>query len=193
MLTTGTTAPDFDLFGSDGTEIERYRLSDALSDGNTVVLSSYLFDFHPACTTQVCAIRNAEWFEFMEDVTVFGISADRPFSHKRFASENDLNFTVLSDPNGEVAESYGVCYDEFNGHTRLWKRAIFVIDRSGTIRYAWTTDDPGQTPELGPVKEEIEAIQSMPADGKRTEADEEKRSISSWLKRVVPGRQDTSD
>jgi peroxiredoxin len=171
-------APDFDLFGSDGTEIERYCLSDALSDGHTVVLSSYLFDFHPGCTAQVCAIRNSEWFEFMDDVTVFGLSADRPFSHKRFAAENDLNFAVLSDPHGEVAEAYGVCYDEFNGHTRLWKRAIFVVAGSQTIRYAWATDDPSQTPELTPVKETIETIQSLPANGESTATDEENRSLS---------------
>jgi peroxiredoxin len=69
---------------------------------------------------------------------VFCISTDRSFSHRAFAETEELAFALLSDSDGSVAESY----EEFNGHKRIAKRSVFVVDTDGTIRYAWSTDDP---------------------------------------------------
>jgi len=71
--------------------------------------------------------------------TVFGISTDRSFSHRAFADTEDLAFALLSDSDGSVAESYDVFYEEFNGHKRIAKQSVFVVDTEGTIRYAWST------------------------------------------------------
>lgn len=79
-------APDFELPGTDGSGVRQYRLSDHTRDGS-VLLAFYIFDFHPACTTEMCSLRDLEWFDLMDDVTIFGISTDRAFSHRAFASE----------------------------------------------------------------------------------------------------------
>ena len=72
---------------------------------------------------------------------VLAVSVDSVFSHKAFAEKLGLEFPLLSDFNREVIERYGVAYDEVLGLKKVAKRAVFVIDPSGTVRYKWVTDD----------------------------------------------------
>ena len=81
-------------------------------------------------------------------VTVFGIATDRSFSHRAFAETAELAFALRSASDGSVAESYDVFYEEFNGHKRIAKRSVFVVDTDGTIRYAWSTDDSTVQPDF---------------------------------------------
>jgi len=166
MLPEGTAAPAFTLPGTamdrDATEMSEYSLADALQRG-PVILNFYLFDFHPACTEHMCSLHDLRWFEIDDQVTVFGVSTDRSFSHRAFAETEELTFALLSDSDGSVAESYDVFYEEFNGHKRIAKRSVFVVDTDGTIRYAWSTDDPTVQPDFPAVKdalEELRAVQS---------------------------------
>ena len=96
--------------------------------------------------------------------TVFGISTDRSFSHRAFAETEELAFALLSDSDGSVAESYDVFYEEFNGHKRIAKRSVFVVDTDGTIRYAWSTDDPTVQPDFSAVKDALEGLQTVHSD-----------------------------
>ncbi|WP_311172108.1 redoxin domain-containing protein [Halobellus ordinarius] len=149
MIDQGATAPEFSLPGikvsaEDGTP-STYRLSDALEDG-PVFLNFYVFDFHPKCTENLCDLHDVEWFGLEESVTVFGVSTDGSFSHRAFAAEQGLDYALLSDGDGSVAEAYDVLYEEFKGHKRVAKRAVFLIDTDRTVRYAWSTDDPSRQP-----------------------------------------------
>ncbi|MFB6300818.1 MAG: redoxin domain-containing protein [Halobacteriales archaeon] len=158
MINEGEPAPEFELPGTgpqtERGEIRKYGLYDHL-DG-PVVLTFYLFDFNPKCTDHLCSLRDLEWFDFLENTTVFAISTDRVFSHQAFAEDHQLDFTLLSDSDGSVSEAYGVLYDEFNHHKRVAKRSVFVIDESGIIRYAWTTTDPEAMPDWSAVHEAVE-------------------------------------
>lgn len=154
MRTPGTHAPDFTLPGTrqdQRDEITTYRLADALGDG-PVLLNFYLFDFHPACSEHLCALHDLLWFEVGHDVTVFGISTDRAFSHNAFARAENLDFSLLSDSDAAVAADYDVLYDEFANHKHVAKRAVFVIDTDHTIRYAWSTEDPQTMPDWSEVR-----------------------------------------
>lgn len=155
MIEEGDHAPEFALPGSppdgDGSEIETYSLAEA-TDRGPAVLNFYLFDFHPACTENVCDLHNLAWFDLADDVTVFGVSTDRTFSHGAFADAEDLGFALLSDSDGSVAESYGVLYEEFGGHHRIAKRSAFVVDQAGVVRYAWSTDEPTVQPDWSAVE-----------------------------------------
>ena len=62
------------------------------------------------------------------------------FAQQAFAATLDIDFPLLSDWDRVVCESYGVRYSVWRGHAGLAKRSIFVIDRSGVIRYRWVTD-----------------------------------------------------
>ena len=157
MIDENDPAPDFHLPGTDGKVVAEYRLRDALED-SIAVLAFYVFDFHPLCTEELCTIRDAGWFDLAPNVRVFGIGTDRVFSHRAFAGDYDLDFVLLSDSDGEVAEAYDVLYDEFNGHRRVAKRAVFVVDRSRTVQYAWATDDPQIQPDWQTVKTAVDAV-----------------------------------
>jgi len=65
-----------------------------------------------------------------------------------FAEHLGIDFPLLSDWEGMVAESYGVRYDVWKGHRGLAKRSLFVIDQAGTITYRWVTDDALVLPPL---------------------------------------------
>jgi peroxiredoxin len=159
MRSRGAKAPTFELpavDGDDGTTGRR-RLSDALDDGPAVV-TFYVFDFHPRCTEHVCDLANLEWVDVAADVTTFAVSTDRVFSHRAFARAEGLDLTILADSDGRVAESFGVLYDEFAGHSRIAKRSVFVIDTDRTISYAWSTDDPAVQPDWPAVAAVVRAL-----------------------------------
>jgi peroxiredoxin len=159
MLQDGVDAPAFQLPGTEGESgtLQEYSLTDALADG-PVLLNFYLFDFNPQCTDHVCSIRDAAWFELDDRVTVFGISTDRTFSHAAFAEQEGLQFPLLSDSDGSVAEEYDVLYDEFQGHKRIAKRSVFLVDSEEVIRYAWSTDEPEEQPEWTAVQDAVDDL-----------------------------------
>lgn len=174
MIEEGQQAPDFALPGvsADG-DIREFGLSEAVTDG-PVVLNFYVFDFHPECTEHMCDLNNLSWFRLDDGVTAFAISADQSFSHREFAAAQNLDFPLLSDSDGAVAEAFGVLYEEFKGHKRVAKRSVFVIDTERVVRYAWRTDDPSDHPDWTTVTETVQSLgrvgeapdpRSAPIDG----------------------------
>lgn len=152
----GDPAPEFTLPGTAGEGVTEFGLTDQLADG-PVVLAFYAFDFHPSCTEEMCDLRDLEWFGLDERVTAFGVSTDRAFSHGAFAAEYGLDFPLLSDSDGAVSEAYGVLYDEVNGHRRVSKRAVFVVDTDRVIRYRWVADSLPQQPDWLAVQSALPA------------------------------------
>lgn len=156
MNMSKSEAPSFDftLPGTDGGEIQKYRLSDHTKDG-AVVLVFYPFDFSPVCSEVFCRFRDAEFLTFTDDVEVFGISRDSCYAHKRFIEEYDLPFTLLSDTEGEVIEEFGLAYDEWEHHRGVPKRALITLDESHTIRYKWQTEDAYKAPSLDELHQSV--------------------------------------
>lgn len=158
MLEPGTPAPDFELPATvDGT-IQQLSLSE-YTDGDVALLSFYPADFSPSCTDELCSLRDIELFDLSRDVSVLGISGDSAYSHRAFAERYAIQFPLLSDSAGEVAERYGVLTDDFEGHKQVPKRSVFVLDSRQTIRYAWSSDDPTRLPDLDAVKTAIDSVQ----------------------------------
>jgi thioredoxin-dependent peroxiredoxin len=121
----GTRAPEFELEGTGG---RTYRLSDYRAKG--VIVAFYPGDFTPVCTKQFCSYRNdGDRIEAL-GLPMLGISPQSVGSHERFAAENGLNVPLLSDPGKRVARAYGVV-----GPGGFIRRAIFVIDGEGLVRY----------------------------------------------------------
>lgn len=133
-----------------------YRRSEALASG-PVVLGFYAFDCHPSCTQEMGDLRDLEVFDHNDGVTALGISIDRAFSHAAFAAEYGLDFPLLPDSDGAVSETYGVLYDEVNGHRRVSKRAVFVVDGDRTIHYRWVADELPQQPDWLEVQSALPA------------------------------------
>lgn len=156
MLTVGDTAPDFSLVGIDSGEKGTFTLSDATDAGNYVVLFFYPADFSPVCTPEMCAIRDAEFFEFTDGVVPWGISGDTTYAHRAFAEQYSLDFPLLADTGHDVARAYDVHYDEWEGHRGIIKRGVFLVGPDRAVRYAWQSDDAYVQPDLWPLKEAID-------------------------------------
>ena len=103
MLEVNSKAPDFCLPDQDGRTV---RLSDHL--GKKVVLYFYPKDNTPGCTRQACAFA-ASYEQFKaQNIVVIGISKDSVASHQKFAQKYDLPFILLSDPELQAIQAYGV-------------------------------------------------------------------------------------
>ena len=130
MLETGMKAPDFSLPDKDGNTI---RLSDFL--GKKVVLYFYPKDNTPGCTRQACAFA-ASYEQFKaQDIVVIGISKDSAASHLKFAQKYDLPFILLSDPQLQAIQAYGVWQEKkLYGKVSMGVvRTTYIIDEQGNI------------------------------------------------------------
>jgi peroxiredoxin Q/BCP len=133
MVREGEAAPDFELTSDSG---ERVVLS-ALR-GKPVVLYFYPKDDTPGCTTQACGLRDS-YDAFRErGAVVLGVSPDDEASHERFRAKYRLPFTLLADPDHEVAERYGVWVERNRSGKRSMgiKRSTFVLDADGNVAKA---------------------------------------------------------
>lgn len=144
----GDTAPDFTLVHRIGED--PVRLSQEIGD-RPVVLLFYPLAFSGVCTEEVCMLTDN--FDPWASVgaKVFGLSVDSPFVLKRFAEETGAPFPLLSDFNQDAARAYGVSNDDFFGMKGVSNRSAFVIDSSGTIVYAWTSEDSDLLPPFDDV------------------------------------------
>ena len=130
MLEVGTKAPDFTLNNKDGKPVSLHDFA-----GKRVVLYFYPKDNTPGCTRQACAFAGAyEAFKSM-DAVVIGVSKDSVASHQKFAEKYDLPLVLLSDPERQAIEAYGVWQEKKNyGKVSMGVvRSTFVIGPDGVI------------------------------------------------------------
>ena len=130
MMEIGMKAPDFTLSDKDDNSVS---LSDFL--GKKVVLYFYPKDNTPGCSRQACAFTAAyEGFK-TRDVVVIGISKDSVASHLKFAQKYDLPFILLSDPELQAIQAYGVWQEKkLYGKVSMGVvRTTFLIDEQGNI------------------------------------------------------------
>ena len=130
MLEVGMKAPDFNLSDKDGNAVS---LSDFL--GKKVVLYFYPKDNTPGCTRQACAFAAAYDGFKAKDVVVIGISKDSTASHLKFTQKHALPFVLLSDPELQAIQAYGVWQEKkLYGKVSMGVvRTTFIIDEQGNI------------------------------------------------------------
>ena len=153
-LKIGDKAPDFTLFNQDG---EAVSLS-SFKGKNVVVL------FFPAantgaCTTEMCTFRD-ELKEYENlNAQLLGISVDTHFALKMFHEKNNYNFPLLSDFNKKVIKDYDVVLDVFVPgkfhYLNTAKRAAFVVDKNGLIKYFEILANVGGQPNFDAIKKAL--------------------------------------
>ena len=133
MVEEGAPAPEFTLASDAGDNV-------SLSDfrGKPVVLYFYPKDDTPGCTTQACGIRDAYGEFERAGAVVLGVSPDSVARHVKFKDKYGLPFTLLADPEHEVADRYGVWGEKkYMGRTYMGvDRSTFVIAPDGTVAKA---------------------------------------------------------
>lgn len=117
-----------------------------------VLLYFYPKDDTPGCTKEACGLRD-RMEDFKKDkVEVVGVSFDTAQSHQEFIGKYKLNFPLLADTDGKIADAYGVRVPKGNKA----RRVSFLIDLEGKI--AHVTDSPQADVHLSEMKAGIEKL-----------------------------------
>ena len=132
-LEAGRPAPAFSLQADDGSTVSLADLA-----GTTVVLYFYPKDDTTGCTAEACEFRDLQPDYDAAGARVVGVSPDPLASHATFRDKHGLGFTLLSDPDHEAAEAYGVWVEKSRyGKTYMGvERSTFVIGPDGTLEQA---------------------------------------------------------
>jgi len=150
----GSKAPDFTLVNQDREDV---TLSRELGKGN-VVLAFFPGAFSGTCTKEFCNLRDAMSSFKNLDATVLGISTDTFFALKAWDDQQKLGFPLLSDYNKEVINKYGVVNPDMIGLKNIAKRAVFVIDTGGVVRYSEVLEDARNEPDYAKLNEALGQI-----------------------------------
>ena len=150
----GTKAPDFTLPNQDR---EPVTLSEQTKNG-PVVLAFFPAAFSSVCTKEMCTFRDSMGELNKVSARIFGVSVDTFFAQKAWADSQNLNFPLLSDFNKQVTNQYGVLNPDMIGLKGIAKRAVFVIDKAGTIRHKEVLEDARNEPDYGKVTQALASL-----------------------------------
>jgi peroxiredoxin len=156
-LQAGQQAPDFTLFDTAKKEISLSNYQ-----GQNVLLLFFPFAFTSVCTVELCSVRdNLNMYEGFAAQPI-GLSVDSLYTLAKYKQEQNLNFPLLSDFNKEVSTAYGALYEQFGyGMKGVSKRAAFVIDAEGIIKYAEVLENAGEQPSFEAIKKTLTSLTAV--------------------------------
>jgi peroxiredoxin len=145
----GGKLPDFQLHDQD-----RKLRSLKEFQGKKLVLAFFPGAFTGPCTKEMCTFRDS-----LQNLPgqVVGVSVNDPFTNKAFADAHNLKFPILSDYTRDTIKKLNIFHNDFvglNGYT-VAKRAVFILDQNGTVRYKWVSEDPAKEPHYDEIKSNL--------------------------------------
>ncbi len=147
-------APGFSLPNTEGSDVS---LKDF--EGKWVVLYFYPKDDTPGCTVEACSLRDARDRLADLDAEVVGVSKDDASSHEKFKAKHSLNFTLLTDADGKVIESFGAWGAKMFGREGILRKT-FIIDPKGMVRKVY-----GRVTPLGHGDQVITDLEKLQKNG----------------------------
>jgi len=129
----GDKAPLVQAKDQDG---KTFKLADVVGK-KIVLLYFYPKDDTPGCTKEACGLRDRMADLKKDNVQVVGVSFDNEDSHKKFIAKHNLNFPLLADTDGKIAEAYAAKMPERN----MARRVSFLIDKDGKIAHITDNKD----------------------------------------------------
>ena len=138
----GSAAPDFTLMNQ-----EREPVTLSAARGRPVLLAFFPAAFSSVCAKELCTFRDSLGRLDQANAQVYGISVDTFFTLKAFHDQQQLTFPLLCDFNKQVIRAYGVFNEDMIGLQGIAKRAVFVIDQRGIVRYREVLDDGRNEPD----------------------------------------------
>ncbi len=154
MLQIGQKAPGFKLLDPEKNEVslENFR-------GKNLVIFFFPMAWTGGCTKEMCAVQEDYKVYQGMNAEVIGISVDTIFALKRFAEDNKLGYTLLSDFNKTTIRDYNIVHHDFAfGYKDVAKRSTFVIDKEGVIRYIEILPSPGDFPDMDAIREAVKGL-----------------------------------
>jgi peroxiredoxin Q/BCP len=137
----GRDAPSFSGQDQDGT---RWNLSDHIGK-QVVFLYFYPKDDTTGCTAEACGLRDNMAGLKQAGVEVVGVSFDDKDAHKNFMFKYNLDFTLLADTSGAIADTYGVRMGEHKKMDAPTFSADEIRDLPGLITRMRERSDPAST------------------------------------------------
>ncbi len=131
LLQAGMNAPQFELPDAD---MAMFSLA-SLRGKKNAVLYFYPKDDTPGCTMEANEFTELEDEFARLSTVVIGVSRDDCLSHAEFRDKHGLSVLLLSDPDEQVCEAYGVLHekDGNGGRFRSLQRSTFIIDKQGKL------------------------------------------------------------
>ena len=161
MLTIGDKLPAFDLNACVSRESgkEFSKISDGSNEDKWLVVFSWPLDFTFVCPTEIIEFGNATPDFEKRNTKVLGLSTDSQYSHLAWREQHpglkDLPFPMLADIKRELSSALGILHKEAG----VCLRATFIIDPSGTIRWA-SAYDLSVGRNVGEVLRVLDALQT---------------------------------
>jgi glutaredoxin-dependent peroxiredoxin len=152
----GSKAPDFTLVNQDR---ETVKLSDQIGTGS-IVLAFFPGAFSGVCTKEMCTLRDSMSQLNGLGAKVYGISTDTFFALKAWGDQQQLGFPLLSDYNKEAINAYDVVNPDMVGLKNIARRAVFVIDGRGVIRYRESLEDARNEPDYAKLKDALTQLKT---------------------------------
>lgn len=149
----GGPAPDFTLMNQEREPVTLRNLK-----GRPVVLAFFPAAFSSVCTKELCTFRDSLARLNEAKAQVLGVSVDTFFALKAFHTDQKLTFPLLSDFNKQTIRDYGVYNEDMIGLKGIAKRAVFVIDKEGKVRYRQVLDDARNEPDYDAVFKTLAAL-----------------------------------
>jgi peroxiredoxin len=126
--------------------------------GHPVVLAFFPAAFSSVCQKELCTFRDQLARLNHARAQVYGISVDTFFALKAFHDAQRLTFPLLSDFNKQVIRDYGVFNEDMIGLHGIAKRAVFVLDANGVVRYREVLQDARNEPDYQKVYTAVETL-----------------------------------
>jgi len=145
MPKAGDKAP---LIEGKNQEGKTWKLADDVGK-KVVLLYFYPKDDTPGCTREACGFRDRIGDLEKQNVEVVGVSFDSSESHQKFIAKWNLNFPLIADTDGKIADAYGV---RMQGKT-MARRVSFLIGLDGKI--AHITDASSASTHLTEMQEAV--------------------------------------
>lgn len=153
-IKVGDKAPSFTLRATDKSEVS---ISDY--EGKNLIVLFFPLAFTGVCTAELCSVRDDIASYSSVNAEVVAISVDSLFTLEKFKAEQGYNFPLLSDFNKDVSEAYGALYEDFVLDMKgVSKRAAFVLDKSGIVKYAEVLDNAGEVPNFDAIKQTLSSL-----------------------------------
>ena len=137
-------APKFSTTDHTGKEqnLEQYK-------GQKLLLYFYPKDMTPGCTVEAQGFQDLYKEFVLNNTQILAVSKDSQDSHEKFCNKHGLEFPLLMDTDGKIAESYGVWKEKsmFGKKYMGISRESFLIDEQGIILKHWEKVNPAEHPQ----------------------------------------------
>ncbi len=150
----GQQVPDITFTDTDR---QQKKISDFA--GKTLVLAFFPGAFTGVCTKEACTFRDSAAEYASLNAQVVGVTVDSIFALKAWGDQNSITYPLVSDQSRAAVTALGTELPNFGGMPGYVssKRAVFVIDKAGVLRYTETTANPGVEPDYEALKQAVAA------------------------------------